>query len=312
MRTCAKRRVITLGETMVRLMAPDPGPLRHRHWLSVGIAGAEATVAVGLIRQGHECTYLTRLGDDEFSELIHRELRAEGLDVRARRVPGRRAGLLVREQRTVGTARVHYWRDGSAASTIAPTDLDNVRWKDFSALYLTGITPGLSHSAACAVESACDLAEQHGIPICFDVNYRSALWERRTAGETLSKIARRATVVFASADELSLADIDAEDPNVPNRHVVVTDGAEVVSATTHEGTVRVRPKRVSIADTVGAGDAFVAGYLAAWLDDAPAGQCVHRGIDTAAVAIGALGDWEGLPTRDELGLARATDGGVTR
>jgi 2-dehydro-3-deoxygluconokinase len=53
-------------------------------------------------------------------------------------------------------------------------------------------------------------------------------------------------------------------------------------------------------DTVGAGDAFTAGYLSALLDGLPVEERLRRGVTLGAAAVAASGDWEGLPSRSEL------------
>ena len=67
---------------------------------------------------------------------------------------------------------------------------------------------------------------------------------------------------------------------------------------------------VTVRDTIGAGDAFTAGYLSGVLDGLPPAEAMHRGTVTGAFAVAAVGDWEGLPTRDELSLLD-TEAGTT-
>ncbi|CAM5694006.1 putative 2-dehydro-3-deoxygluconokinase [Streptomyces afghaniensis 772] [Streptomyces afghaniensis] len=71
-------------------------------------------------------------------------------------------------------------------------------------------------------------------------------------------------------------------------------------------------RRVDAVDLVGAGDAFVAGYLSGLLDGADIPARLHRAVTTAAFAVATRGDWEGLPTRDELGLFDQPDGTTIR
>jgi len=61
-------------------------------------------------------------------------------------------------------------------------------------------------------------------------------------------------------------------------------------------------RRVDVVDVVGAGDAFVAGYLAARLDDLPPRERLELATLLGAFAVSTRGDWEGLPHRAELGL----------
>ena len=58
-------------------------------------------------------------------------------------------------------------------------------------------------------------------------------------------------------------------------------------------------------DTVGAGDAFTAGYLSALLDGEPMDERLLRGVTLGAFAVAAPGDWENLPDRGELSLIQS-------
>jgi 2-dehydro-3-deoxygluconokinase len=69
---------------------------------------------------------------------------------------------------------------------------------------------------------------------------------------------------------------------------------------------------VTSIDTVGAGDAFTAGYLSALLDGADVAGRLQRGALTGAFAVSTAGDWEGLPGRAELALLGSTPGGTTQ
>ncbi|WP_436499747.1 carbohydrate kinase family protein [Actinokineospora sp. HUAS TT18] len=82
-------------------------------------------------------------------------------------------------------------------------------------------------------------------------------------------------------------------------------------ATTPRGTLRVGAEPVTAVDPVGAGDSFVAGYLAALLSDVDDARRLRTATRAAALSVSAQGDWEGLPSTDELD-ADLTPGGVAR
>lgn len=94
--------------------------------------------------------------------------------------------------------------------------------------------------------------------------------------------------------------------------VVVKLGVEGATAFTHGGSLHQPAKPVRAVDAVGAGDAFVAGYLSALLDgEGPVGR-LERAVTTGAFAVASSGDWEGAPTRAELGMLGAPPGTVVR
>ncbi|WP_280921982.1 sugar kinase [Streptomyces decoyicus] len=94
--------------------------------------------------------------------------------------------------------------------------------------------------------------------------------------------------------------------------VVVKLGADGATAFTHGGSLHQPAKAVRAVDAVGAGDAFVAGYLSALLDDEEPAGCLERAVTTGAFAVASRGDWEGAPTRSELGMLGAPPGTVVR
>jgi 2-dehydro-3-deoxygluconokinase len=69
---------------------------------------------------------------------------------------------------------------------------------------------------------------------------------------------------------------------------------------------------VPVADPVGAGDAFVAGYLASWLEGATPTAALRTANCAGAFVVAVSGDWEGLPTRAELAAFGAGGDPVTR
>jgi 2-dehydro-3-deoxygluconokinase len=125
-----------------------------------------------------------------------------------------------------------------------------------------------------------------------------------------------ASIIFASEQELRLlsADPQATAPQAAGEllgdgaaAVVVKRGAEGATAYTADGAVSVPARRVRVADVIGAGDAFVAGYLSGVLDGLDVTGCLSRGAAVSAFAVATIGDWEGLPTRAELGLLGAEE-----
>jgi 2-dehydro-3-deoxygluconokinase len=301
--------VLTFGETMAALRAEEPGPLRLARSLRLGVAGAESTVAIGLARLGHRARWAGRVGADEFGGLVTDRLRAERVDVASLSVDDcAPTGLLVREQRTADLARVRYYRSGSAGSRLCAADLAGALDAGARLLSFSGITPALSATAREATAAAVAHAVAADWPVCFDVNYRSALWSRSEAAEALRGLALVSTVVVGGPAELEL--VAGPDPVAALlaggvRDVLVKDGERGATLYTAAGTWSEPAVPVTAVDVVGAGDAFTAGYLSALLDGLPEQPRLARAVAVAAFAVASAGDWEGLPTREELTLATA-------
>ncbi|WP_081318387.1 sugar kinase [Microbacterium testaceum] len=295
-------RVVTLGETMALARTTEIGSLRHASTLALGIGGAESNVAVGLQRLGIDAAWLGRVGDDPLGERIARELRGEGLDVLALVDAGAPTGLMIKERPSAASTAVHYYRRGSAGSRLAPDDLPAGWIEGADLLHVTGITPLLSDTARSTVLAAVERARAARIPVSFDINYRSALAAREVAGPLLREIAERATLVFGGVEELDLLGPDAMASLLAAgvAQVVVKRGPEGAAVFTTDGLTEALGFVIEPLDTVGAGDAFVAGYLSAWLEDSPTEDALVRGNACGAMACLVPGDWEAAATRRDL------------
>ena len=304
--------VLTLGETLGLVTT---GALRHATSAGIGVGGAESNVAIGVRRLGVPATWVGRVGADSFGERVLRELRAEDLALHAVTDPDAPTGLMVKERPTPATARVWYHRAGSAGSRLTPGDVPLDAVAGAAVLHLTGIAPGLSPSAEAAVGVALDAAADAGVPVSFDVNHRAGVWGGRDAASTYRRLAERAAVVFAGDDEARLlTGSTAHDPvlllaalgGTTSGDVVLKLGAAGCLARVDGAVLEVPAVPVDVVDTVGAGDAFVAGYLADLVLGRPAAERLRTAVRCGAFACLSPGDWEGLPTRADLALL---DGG---
>jgi 2-dehydro-3-deoxygluconokinase len=309
-------RVVTLGETMALLRAEDGGSLAQVERLRIGIGGAESNVAVGLARLGCDVTWLGRVGADGFGDRVTRELRGEGVDVVAVVDAGAPTGLMIKEHATTDSTRpVVYYRTGSAGSRLSADDLDVLGIPDAALLHVTGITPALSESARDAVLRAIGMATDDGVAVSFDVNHRASLWTGRDPLETYRAIASRSTIVFAGLDEARLLVGDELDAPAAAEAIAALGPSQVVIKLGPDGcTALIDSERfdvpamaVQVVDTVGAGDAFVAGYLAELLAGASSAVRLETAVRAGAFACLGPGDWESYPHRRELAMLDAGD-----
>jgi 2-dehydro-3-deoxygluconokinase len=313
----APAEVVTLGETMAALRST--GPLRLGGSLGLSVAGAESNVAIGLARLGHSVAWIGRVGDDEPGALVLRTLRAENVDVGDAVVDhGRPTGLILFERRVGDVTRVQYYRSGSAGSALDVADLPSalVPAPTPAVLHMTGITPALGEVAARATRVGAERAREAGRLVSFDVNYRARLWSAADARAALRPLAAMASLVFGSEPELALladgpaasaATVADELLRRGAQAVVVKRGARGATAYTADGVTSVPAHAIRVVDVIGAGDAFVAGYLSGVLDHLDEAGRLRRGAAVSAFAVGSVGDWEGLPTRRELDLLDADE-----
>jgi 2-dehydro-3-deoxygluconokinase len=307
--------VVTVGETMALLKADQPGPLAHSAALGLGIGGAESNVAIGLARLGTDVDWCGRVGDDSLGLLVQREIRAEGVRTHVRVDPEAPTGLMIKERRTPETQKVAYYRAGSAGSRLAPEDVPAGLIEDAALLHVGGITAALSTQAQTTLLHAIGRAESAGVPVSFDVNHRATLWSVTEAGAFFRDVLAQVDLVFAGEDEAALIvgpqhnaeEAARELAALGPREVVIKRGADGALSLV-DGDVHSAPAvPVAVVDTVGAGDAFVAGYLAELVGGGSPAARLALGVTTAAFVCLTPGDWEGLPRRDELQLLTARE-----
>lgn len=293
---------------MVLVSSLTEEPLQHSKQMALGIGGAESNVAIGLRRLGTEVTWVGKIGNDSAGDLIERELRAEGLRVLCIRDPDAPTALMIKERRSAAETRVWYYRFGNAGSRLGIEDLDPSLISGATLLHMTGITPALSASARHLTLEAIRIARLANVPVSFDLNYRRGLWTRDAAAEFYQKVIPETDILFAGDDEAAIAVGPAASPEELAQRLVDLGAGQAVIKLGANGALALAGGKiitqkaipVPVRDTVGAGDAFVAGYLSDYLAGEPIERCMATAVQVGAYACMAAGDWEGLPRRNEL------------
>lgn len=311
----APPRVVTIGETMALLDSTNVGPLQHAHTLTVGVAGSESNVAIALRRLGTDTTWIGKVGSDALGDLIVREIGAEGVRVIAHRDPVAPTALMIKEHRTSTDTHVWYYRTSSAGSRLRAEELDHSIIAGADLLHVTGISLALSPGMADMVFDAVQIAKAAGTLVSFDLNFRSKLWSADDAAAAYRRIIPLSDLVFAGDDEAAIAVGGAPSPMILAERLVELGAGEAIVKLGHLGAVALAGGReytraaipITPLDTVGAGDAFVAGYLAERLLGEPTETCLTTAVTAGAYACLVRGDWEGSPRREELALLNARE-----
>ena len=305
--------LVSLGETMGLLVQTTPGVPRSGEQMFFGIGGSESNVAIGVRRLGVPATWIGRIGDDPAGALILRELRAERVEVVAAVDPAP-TGLMIRWRPAAQRGRVEYYRRASAGAHLCEADIPDELIAGAAAFHTSGITLALGPDPAAAATRGMDVARAAAVPVSFDLNFRRALWTEAEAAPALTAAVRRADVVFAGLEEAAIVAGGSEPLEAAlalealgPRQVLIKLGAEGCLARIDGSTYEVPSPTVTVHDTVGAGDAFAAGYLAELIAGAePAGR-LATAVAAGAWAVTVSGDWEGAPDRRALGLLEQTE-----
>lgn len=291
--------LMTMGEAMVGFVPGHAETFRRARSVERFTVGAEANVAVGVSRLGLTTRFVGVVGDDLAGQAVVDDLVAEGVDTtHISRHPTAHTGLLIRELPPLGKAQVGYARSGSAGSTLSPEHLADIDFGHTRMVHVSGITPALGDTPRQAAISALSRAKEAGGIASCDLNYRARLWSKDAAGPVLADLASRADIVFGGDDEwqmvLGTTDL-AHHPLAEGRTLIVTSGSGDIRCHVDGKTLTQSVYPASVVDVVGAGDAFVAGVLAARLagDDWP--DALAQGAYCGARVVSALGDWTNLP-----------------
>ena len=315
----AQHDLVGLGEVMLRLAARPPQRLEQASGLDVQIGGTEANVAAACARLGLRTAVISALPSEHaWGDRTVRELTGHGVDCRGvLRRPGQRMGLYFIEYgMTPRPVRILYDRRDSAFSRLVPEDVDWALVRGARLVHLTGVTAALGSNLRDVVRRAIAEAVGAGVPVSFDVNYRSRLWSPKEARDFLDEILPRVRHLFVGADDAATVfELEGAPERVleglrglaPAATIALTLG-EAGAAVLTAGGIH-RPSRryvVSVVDRVGAGDAFAAGFLWATLIGRDAQQAVDAATALAALKCTIWGDVP-IVSRAELEELLATD-----
>ena len=307
-------QIITIGESMVMMVADQSDSLQFVTSYTRKIAGAESNVAIGLARLGHDVGWISAIGDDPFGTYIRNTIRGEGVDTsQVQILTEYPTGMLVKERNEIGDPKVFYYRRGSAASHITLDMVDESYFTDAKILHITGIFPALSENCRETLLQAVRLAKKQGAMVTFDPNIRLKLWNKEEARVTLRKLASLSDLIMPGRKEAEIligtGDWDQVKEyfhNAGNRYIVMKDGPDGAFYSHQEGCEVVEtgyakgfPVR-RVVDTVGAGDGFAVGILSALMEGLSLKQAVTRGNAIGSLAVTVQGDVEGYPTRHQL------------
>lgn len=200
-------KIVTFGEVLLRFSKSSHLRLSQGHVMNANFGGSEANVAVSLAMLGNTVRYVTRLPYNDIGEACNMTLRQYGLDTRSIVWGGERMGVYYFEDAaSMRPSRVVYDRQGSAFATLHP---GMIPWREIFAdadvFACSGITCALSQSAADATMEAVEIADEMGLKIACDINYRKNLWNYGArAVDVIPQLMKHADVVFGDEGEWEL------------------------------------------------------------------------------------------------------------
>lgn len=313
----ATEDLITIGEAMALFRTGQNFSIGSEFALSFG--GAEANVAIGCTRLGLRTLWLSALGDDPFGRLIREALQREGVSTNIKDSTAA-TGHMIKFPSAGEDPTVIYFRKDSPASQLNQDSFSLRALPQAKVLHLSGVFLALGEGCEALAMRLSEEAKALGMLVSFDINYRARLWPAEKAKDTMLPIAEQADIIFGGEAELALiagageySDSIAEElVGNSSRQVVVKRGSRGASVFAGASWTHVAAHSISVIDTVGAGDAFVAGYLSELIRGHDVSRMLQVANYCGARACENPGDWEGMVSTEILEHAKLLETSRTK
>ncbi|TCR68604.1 5-dehydro-2-deoxygluconokinase [Bosea sp. BK604] len=319
--------LISIGRSSVDLYGQQiGGRLEDMASFSKAVGGCPTNIAIGTARLGLKSSVITRVGDEQMGRFILEQLQREGVDISGVVVdPKRLTSLVILGVRDEKTFPLIFYRTDCADAALDESEIDEGFIASARAVVVTGTHFAIANAAK-AQRRAIALARKHGRKVVFDVDYRPNLWglaghgageERYIRSDTvtghLQAILPDCDLVVGTEEELHAAG-GSEDTLAAIRNIRALSAATIVCKRGPMGCV-VFPGAipdsleagikgpgfpVEVYNVLGAGDAFMSGFLRGWLREEPIETCCAWANACGAFAVSRLLCSPESPTFTEL------------
>jgi 5-dehydro-2-deoxygluconokinase len=319
--------LLAIGRSSVDLYGEQVGGrLEDMGSFAKYVGGSPTNTAIGAARLGLKSGLLTRVGADHMGRFIRERLVGEGVDVSGViSDPDRLTALVILGIRDRETFPLIFYREDCADMALSADDVDEARVRAARAVLINGThlsRPGVF--AACM--KAARLAKAAGRKVVFDIDYRPVLWgltardmgedrfvEHHAVTEILQQVLPLCDLVVGTEEEIHIlggaTDTIAALGAIRARTsalIVCKRGADgcaafpgAIPASLEQG-VTGPGFAVEVFNVLGAGDAFMAGFLRGWLRDLPLERCCELANAAGALVVSRHGCAPAMPTWPEM------------
>lgn len=322
---------VCFGELLIRLTVTGGNTLETLAPLQPVVGGAEANVAVGLARLGHETRMVSVVAENALGQTAINELRRWGVDTGTVTKAPQRMGLYFLTPGAIHRpSDIVYDRAGSA---FAVADFSALDWpellKGASWLHVSGVTAALGENCVTAALTAMTAARTAGVKVSFDCNYRPKLWAEWSADAPayITQLMAQADLIFGGYRDIELVtkqrfqdEREAADhafAAFPNLQRLVCTRREQINVDhnrltglmyTRDGSLETDTHDIErIVDRIGGGDAFAAGVMHGLLTGSDDEKALDYGIACACLKHAQPGD-ASLATPADLDTFLSDDG----
>jgi 5-dehydro-2-deoxygluconokinase len=319
--------LIAVGRSSVDLYGQQiGGRLEDMASFAKYLGGSPTNTASGGARLGLKTGLLTRVGADHMGRFIREQLAREGVDV---------AGVLTDDQRLTAlvilgirdrdTFPLIFYRENCADMALEAGDVDEAWFAKAGAVLINGTHLSQPNVYAASLKAA-KAVKAAGGRVAFDIDYRPVLWglTGKDAGENrfvanpavtqkLQEVLTLCDLIVGTEEEIHILG-GTTDTVAALRAIRERSDALLVCKRGPDGCVAfpgavpdslddgvsARGFRVEVFNVLGAGDAFMAGFLRGWLRDEPVETCCEWGNACGAIVVSRHGCAPAMPTWIEL------------
>ncbi len=300
--------ILGIGECMIELDAD--ASLSQSSRFSRQIGGDVYNTLAACQKLGNASGFYTRVAMDGFGEYLLQQFLSHGIDTRhVQRSTEGVNGLYLTALDENGQHQFLYYRTGSAASHMSTDLLSADVMKTMKIVYASGITQAISPSARQTVLKAFQMAKKYGVTVAYDPNMRPLLWKHRNlALEALIEVMPYIDVIFPSMEDMRYL-FDFHEPSQVFDYFRLREIPVIALKRGAEGSLIGFKQNIQhipalpaplVVDTIGAGDAYNAGFLHGLLQQKSLYDCARMGSAVAALSLRARGPIQGLPTLSEV------------
>jgi 5-dehydro-2-deoxygluconokinase len=319
--------VVTIGRSSVDLYGKQIGSrLEDLSSFTKAVGGCPTNIAIGGVRLGLKTAVITGVGDEQMGRFIREQLAREGVAIAGVKIdPKRLTALVLLSVENDTTFPLIFYREDCADMALGESDIDEALILSAKAVLVTGTHFSKANTAA-AQRKAMRIARAAGRRVAFDIDYRPNLWglaghaageERYIASEAVStrlqEVLPECDLIVGTEEEIRIAG-GKEDTLEALRRVRELSAATIVlkrgpmGCVVYEGAMPARIEDgvigkgfpVEVYNVLGAGDAFMSGFLRGWLRDEPAETSATWANACGAFAVSRLLCAPEYPTWTEL------------
>jgi 5-dehydro-2-deoxygluconokinase len=331
--------LVCLGRAGVDFYADQIGSrLEDVGSFSKYIGGSSTNIACCSSRMGLKTALITRVGDEHMGQFIREQLEREGVDTRMVTTdPARLTALVVLGIKDSDTFPLIFYRENCADMAIDKDDIDETIIASAKALLITGTHFSTEHIYQTSCH-ALDLARKAGVKTALDIDYRPVLWglTSKGDGETrfiaddkvtqhLQSILPKFDLIVGTEEEIHIAGGNTDSLQALRNIRELSDAVLVLKrgpmgATVFDGAIpdslddgiTVKGVTVDVLNVLGAGDAFVSGFLRGWLNGEGYEQALRYANACGALVVSRHGCTPAMPTKAELDYYLANSHNIPR